>query len=101
MIDVHRNICDYRDYGYGILLEYWILLWIGYPLWLLRVGGSGLDNHFQPCLLSLSLSTLIMGHQSVYLLHFVMIIGCLQGNSDISKTFNESLNTINKFIHIS
>lgn len=55
MIDVHRNICDYRDYGYGILLEYWILLWIGYPLWLLRVGGSGLDNHFQPCLLSLSL----------------------------------------------
>lgn len=40
--------------GYGVLLEYWISLWIGYPLWLLRVGG--LDNHFQPCLLSPSLS---------------------------------------------
>lgn len=68
--------------GYGVLLEYWISLWIGYPLWLLRVGG--LDNHFQPCLLSppLSLSTRIMGHQSVYLLHFVMIIGCLQGSAD-------------------
>lgn len=23
-----------------------------------------------------------MGHQSVYLLHFVMIIGCLQGSAD-------------------
>lgn len=46
---------NYRDRTVNILLEYWILLRIGYPLWILRVGGTGLDNHFQPSL-SLSLS---------------------------------------------
>lgn len=70
--DARQEIfANYRDRMVNILLEYWILLRIGYPLWILRVGGIGLDNHFQPSL-SLSLSRqIIMGRLSMYLLRFV------------------------------